>query len=53
MTLETRTDAQIPGGWLAYCARARDVERDESCKQRDKTDDKRNLTGEHNLANRG
>jgi hypothetical protein len=52
MTLQPGTEQQIAGGWLAYCARARDFERAEQVERNTTNDDKKNLTEGRSLANR-
>lgn len=52
MKLEMRIEQPIPGGWLAYCARARDVERETPVECADKNDAKRKLIEGRSLANR-
>jgi hypothetical protein len=52
MTLQPGTEQQLAGGWLAYCARAHDVEREEHSERVANDDDKKNLTEGRSLANR-
>ncbi len=51
-TLQPGTEQQLAGGWLAYCARAHDVEREEHSERVANDDDKKNLTEGRSLANR-
>ena len=52
MTLEPRLESHIQGGWLAYCARARDVDQGEHCDRSEKNDEQRNPIEGRTLANR-
>jgi hypothetical protein len=52
MSLQPGTEQQLAGGWLAYCARAHDVEREEHSERVANDDDKKNLTEGRSLANR-
>ena len=52
MKLEMRIEQPIPRGWLAYCARARDVEREKPIECADRNEEKRKLIEGRSLANR-